>query len=90
MLIVLQNGHGATFSRADDQVFPSVPIDISPGHSGTQLTELFRKQRLQFKVVKAVFVVDVYSIARCHPRTRARAGSGKLPGSSMEVRRKFH
>ena len=39
-------------SAADDKVLPPIPVEIAPGHSGTELAQALGQQTLTGKVVK--------------------------------------
>ena len=59
MAIIPVSSHVAASAAGNDQVIPSIAVEITPGDSRPELAELFAQQRLALEIVERVLVVDM-------------------------------
>src|SRR5207247_6234282 len=57
--LIPDNVHLTSTSAPHQQIFPPVPIHITPAHSRPQLAQLVRQQRLPRKIIILFFMMAV-------------------------------
>ena len=70
-------GQLSASSAADNQLFMSIPIEVKPAYTRSELAQAARQQRLTLEIVEGLLVVDLLDEVTGVLEQRRSVGAGE-------------